>query len=76
MGRNEISLSHLFYAIDVLLFTNGTENSLKNLMTLLHEYEKSSVQLISQGKSGFNLHDKFQRRALIIARATVLNQKA
>lgn len=45
-------------------------------MTLLHEYEKSSVQLISQGKSGFNLHDKFQRRALIIARATVLNQKA
>lgn len=49
---------------------------MKNLMTLLHEYEKSSVQLISQGKSGFNLHDKFQRRALIIARATVLNQKA
>lgn len=60
------------YADDVLIFTNGSENSLVNLMTLLSSYERSSGQLINQNKSGFYLHDKFQRRAFVITRVTGL----
>lgn len=69
------SLSHLFYVDDVLVFPNGISRSLGNLMHLLHEYERSSGQLINQGKSGFYIHDKYQHRVPIIARATGLQIK-
>lgn len=38
VGRNKVSVSYLFYADDVLLFTNGSDNSLRNLMQLLQAY--------------------------------------
>lgn len=34
MGRRDISISHLFYADDVLVFTNGSQRSLNRLMEL------------------------------------------
>lgn len=74
VGRNAIALSHLFYADDVLIFTNGTENSLKNVMQLLQEYERSSAELVNQGKSRFYIHDKYQRRVPVIERATRLTR--
>lgn len=35
IGRNVKHISHLFYADDVLLFTNGSGSSLRNLMSLI-----------------------------------------
>lgn len=35
VGSQELSLSHLLYADDVLFFTNGSERSLRNLMDLM-----------------------------------------
>lgn len=75
VGRNELSITHLFYADDVLLFTNGTEQSLRNLRFLLQEHENSSGQLISQAKSAFYLHDKYQRRSSVIARVMGLRRQ-
>lgn len=51
MGRNVEPISHLFYADDMLLFTNGKLRSLKNLRKLLQWYEKSSGQQINLQKS-------------------------
>lgn len=51
VGRNEVSLSHLFYADDVLLFTNGANSSLRTPMQLLQNYERSSGQRINRSKS-------------------------
>lgn len=53
VGGQALSLSHLFYADDVLFFTNGSERSLRALMKLLQSYSRSSGQLINYGKSGF-----------------------
>lgn len=53
LGPNELSISHLFYAYDVLVFTNGSELSLKNLMQLLQVYSHSSGQLINTRKADF-----------------------
>lgn len=39
-------------------------------MQLFSSYERSSGQLISQAKSRFYFHDKFQRRASVVARVT------
>lgn len=75
VGRNKVSVSHLFYADDVLLFTNGSDNSLRNLMQLLQAYEKSSGQSINRNKNGFFIHNKYQRQAPIIARITGLSRQ-
>lgn len=48
VGRGELTISHLLYADDVLILTNGSENSSVNLMNLFSSYGKSSGQLISQ----------------------------
>lgn len=68
--RHEICLSDLLYADDILIFTNGSERSIRNLMKLLKDYEQSSGQLINAAKSGFFLADKFQRREAVILRVT------
>lgn len=74
VGRNQISLSHLFYADDILLFTNGVNNSLRSLMQLLQSYELSSGQRINRSKSAFYIHNKYQRREPMIASATGLRR--
>lgn len=53
IGRGGLQISHLFYADDMLLFTNAKKRSIANLMQLLRKYEKSSGQEIRFEKSGF-----------------------
>lgn len=45
-----MSISHLFYADDLLLFTNASHRSLCALMKLLQAYERSSSQQINLSK--------------------------
>lgn len=68
VGRNTLLVSHLFYANDVLVFTNGAKKSLRNLMQLLQAYERSSGQMVNLSKSNFYIDDKYERRAAIISR--------
>lgn len=74
VGRNEVCLSHLLYANNILIFTNGAERSLTHLMGLLRSYERSSGQLISQAKSVLFVHDKYHRRVSSISRHTGLGR--
>lgn len=53
MGRHVIPISHLFYADDMLVFTNGRKRSLKALIELLQAYELSSGQKVNLDESGF-----------------------
>lgn len=46
VGNREVSVSHLLYADNILIFTNGALSSLSNLIELLRAYEKSSGQLL------------------------------
>lgn len=62
VGRNELCISHLLYADDVLLFTNGTSRSLHNLMNLLTAYEKSSKEQMN-----FYVGTRAQHRVSTIA---------
>lgn len=55
MGRNILSISHLFYADDVLVFSNGSQRSLTRLMDLFRVYQQASGQLISNSKKPFLL---------------------
>lgn len=52
MGRNVTAISHLFYADDMLVFTNGRKRSVEALMGLLREYELSAGQKANRQKSG------------------------
>lgn len=63
--RNKCSLPifHiLFYADDVLLFINGEARSLHKLMSLLQQYERSSVQLANLCKSSFYVGNRARNR--------------
>lgn len=59
LGRHELCVSHLLYTDDVLVFTNGSERSLRNLMHLMKVYEQSSGQLVNAAKSGSILRKNF-----------------
>lgn len=48
VGCEELALTHLFYVDDVLIFPNRAENSMRNVMQLLQEYERSSGQLVGE----------------------------
>lgn len=56
------------------MFTNGFEKSLRNLMQLLHVYERSSGQMMNFGKSSFYIDDKYSRRASIISCITGMSR--
>lgn len=51
LGRRVVPISHLFYADDMLLFTNGRLRSIKGVKWLLQQYEESSGQRINLTKS-------------------------
>lgn len=51
LGRNTQSISHLFFADDMLIFSNGRIRSLKHLRVLLRKYEGASGQQINMEKS-------------------------
>lgn len=48
-----MTISHLSFADDIVIFANGSRSSLQRLMGFLHHYEAVSGQLISQAKSRF-----------------------
>lgn len=53
LGHYTDSISHLFYADEMLLFTNGSISSIQRLKLYLMVYERSSRQKINFEKSGF-----------------------
>lgn len=72
IGRHDHPISHLFYADDVLIFTNGSACSLNNFMSLIHAYELSSGQKVNRQKSNFYLGSRAERRGGAIAQITRL----
>lgn len=50
MWAEVFSISHMFYADDVMLFTNGSQQSLTSLMRRLHTYEFSLGQSVNRKK--------------------------
>ncbi|XP_027181778.1 uncharacterized protein LOC113780162 [Coffea eugenioides] len=49
-------VTHLAFADDVLIFTNGTAVALKRVIRVLDEYQQSSGQLVNPQKSGYLAH--------------------
>lgn len=65
LGRYVESISNLFYAGDMLIFTNGRIRSLQRLKRLMNLYEAASGQQINLQKSSF-YSSKWISRARII----------
>lgn len=57
-SRNCPIVSHLLFADDSIIFTNGSKSSLKNWMQFIIKYESSSGQKISRDKSCFIMAKK------------------
>lgn len=75
--RVAVNVSHLMFADDLLILTNGAKNSVLNLKELMRQYEAASGQLINLMKSGFICSDKLSpRRRETIASVSGLSQKA
>lgn len=53
VGKEKISISHLQYADDTLLFLDGHKNQLKNLISLIHCFELVFGTRINWQKSCF-----------------------
>lgn len=53
LGRNIETVTHLFYADDMLIFTNASKRSIEHLFQLIRRYELSSGQQLSLEKSSF-----------------------
>ncbi|XP_059306377.1 uncharacterized protein LOC132057790 [Lycium ferocissimum] len=51
-------INHLSYADDTILFCSADPVSLKKMMKILRDYEKTSGQLVNNDKSSFNVHEK------------------
>lgn len=66
--RGEMSISHILYADDVLIFSNGSIRSLTNLMGIIPSYEQSSGQMVNVSKSSFYLSPKSMARTPHIQR--------
>lgn len=74
VGWGEMSISHLLHVDDVLISGMAQKLLWNNLCRSYRHIKKSSGQLISPSKSGFYVHDKFQRRASVISHVTWLNR--
>ncbi|MQM15005.1 hypothetical protein Taro_047941 [Colocasia esculenta] len=51
-------ISHLLFADDTLIFSNGLARHIRSLMMFLKKYEASSGQLINVSKSAFIISDR------------------
>ena len=77
MPRNCPIISHLSFADDVIIFTNGTRPSLKKLMSFLGSYKKESGHLINKSKSYFFIGNSASlARASSVATCTGFIQKS
>ena len=53
VSRGTTPISHLLYADDTMIFSNGRLSSIKKLLSFLSNFEKSSGQCINASKSCF-----------------------
>lgn len=65
LGRNMDPISHLFFADDMLIFSNGSIRSLRRLRNLLKKYESSSGQQINLQKISMFVSKQIHGRKLI-----------
>lgn len=65
MGRGITPISHLFYADDMLVFTNGKIRSLHYLRRLLNLYQESSGQEVNLQKSAFYASKRISQGRII-----------
>ncbi|XP_012836318.1 PREDICTED: uncharacterized protein LOC105956950 [Erythranthe guttata] len=70
VGWNELAVSHLLYADDILIFTNGERRSIERLMDIFHVYEQSSRQLVNVSKSHLYVGKWAELEHLSIEQAT------
>ena len=68
LGRGVMSVSHLLFADDMVIFLNASKQFVDNLMKFLQSYESSSGQKISAQKSSLYVPKKMKatRRSLIM----------
>ena len=65
------AVTHLAFADDVLIFSNGSTAALKSVMQVLGEYQQSSGQLVNVQKSGYLVHPSMSpTRRRVIERVT------
>ncbi|WRX16202.1 Reverse transcriptase domain - like 10 [Theobroma cacao] len=70
-----INISHLAFADDVMIFTNGSKAALQKVLTFLQEYEQISGQKLNPNKSNFITSNSVSSsRCQIIAQATGFQQ--
>ena len=67
--RHAPEISHLAYADDLIVFTQAKESSLRQLLNVLHNYEKISGQKINLQKSHFFVDEKHESWGPMITRA-------
>ena len=65
-----VSVSHLAFADDIIIFANGCRSSLQRVMDFLHHYEAASGQLVSLAKSSFYISSRASHSREVIARQT------
>lgn len=70
VGRIDLHISHLSYADEVLIFTNGTSRSLSNFVMLIARYENSSGQMVNKTKNGFYLGARGPHISSVIPKLT------
>lgn len=70
-------ITHLFYSDDLLLFANGGIRSIQKIMVMLHSYESSSGQLVSNAKPSifFSKNFPLSRKMAIIRETGFLEGK-
>lgn len=59
-----ILVSHLGFADDIVIFTNGQKSSLSKLMSFLRQYTDNSGQAINCDKSSFTTSKEIHRRVV------------
>ncbi|XP_031095329.1 uncharacterized protein LOC115999629 [Ipomoea triloba] len=57
-------VNHLSFADDMIVFTTGRGDDLRNVMHTLENYENQSGQLVNKAKSGFYLHKNVRREVV------------
>lgn len=70
------AISHLLFADDTIILTNGSKASLTNLLRFLSKYEEASGQKINRGKSGFLMYkNTHPSRVAIVPQTTAFIRK-
>ncbi|KAL2243787.1 UNVERIFIED_CONTAM: hypothetical protein Sindi_0496700 [Sesamum indicum] len=57
-SKCSLTISHLAFAYDVIIFSNGTRKELKILMEFLHRYEAISRHRINKDKRAFTMDQR------------------